>query len=115
MSFPDFDKPFRVYADARGSQLVGLIMQETKIMACYLRSLTKHQVNYRAMELELLSIAELIREHRAMLLGFSVIIHTDHNNLIYPTETSLRLKRWKFFTFRTSAYDEINKRKECCR
>ncbi|CAI5741061.1 unnamed protein product [Peronospora destructor] len=30
-----------------------------------------------------------------MLLGFPVVVHTDHKNLIYPTETSLRVKRWK--------------------
>ena len=30
-----------------------------------------------------------------MLIGFPVVVHTDHMNLIYPTETSLRVKRWK--------------------
>lgn len=30
-----------------------------------------------------------------MLLEFPVIVHTDHKNLICPTETSLRVKRWK--------------------
>uniref|UniRef100_A0AAV1SZR8 Integrase zinc-binding domain-containing protein n=1 Tax=Peronospora matthiolae TaxID=2874970 RepID=A0AAV1SZR8_9STRA len=30
-----------------------------------------------------------------MLLGFPVVVHTDHKNLLHPTETSLIVKRWK--------------------
>ncbi|KAK1938814.1 hypothetical protein P3T76_008889 [Phytophthora citrophthora] len=30
-----------------------------------------------------------------MLLSISVVVHTDHKNLIYLTELSLRVKRWK--------------------
>ncbi|KAJ0408806.1 hypothetical protein P43SY_000702 [Pythium insidiosum] len=95
LAFPDFDKPFHVFADASGRQIGGIITQDSKILACFSRSLNKHQVNYTVMELELLSIVELLREYRTMLLGFEIVVHTDHKNLIYPTETSLRVKRWK--------------------
>uniref|UniRef100_A0AAV1U4K5 RNA-directed DNA polymerase n=1 Tax=Peronospora matthiolae TaxID=2874970 RepID=A0AAV1U4K5_9STRA len=95
LAFPDFEQPFHVYADASGKQIGGIIMQKNQILACYSRSLNKHQVNYTTMELELLSIVEMLREYRTMLLGFPVVVHTDHKNLIYPTETSLRVKRWK--------------------
>ncbi|KAE9337053.1 hypothetical protein PF008_g12731 [Phytophthora fragariae] len=47
------------------------------------------------MELAFLSIVELLHEYRTMLLGFPVVVHTDHKYLIYPTENSLRVKRWK--------------------
>ena len=30
-----------------------------------------------------------------MLLGFPVVVHTDHKNLTYPTETNIRVKSWK--------------------
>jgi cleavage and polyadenylation specificity factor subunit 1 len=95
LAFPDFELPFHVYADASGKQLGGIVMQQNQILACYSRTLNKHQLNYTTMELELLSIVELLREYRTMLLGFDVVVHTDHKNLIYPTETSLRVKRWK--------------------
>ncbi|KAJ0391230.1 hypothetical protein P43SY_008411 [Pythium insidiosum] len=87
--------PFHVYADASGKQIGGIIMQHNQILACFSKALNKHQVNYTTMELELLSIVELLKEYRTMLLGFEIIVHTDHKNLIYPTETSLRVKRWK--------------------
>ena len=46
LSFPDFEKPFDVYADASGLQLGGIIMQDAKIIACYSRTLSKAQQNY---------------------------------------------------------------------
>lgn len=57
-------------------------MQELKILACYSRALSNHQRNYTKMELELLSIAEIFREYRTMLLEFPVVVHTDHKNPI---------------------------------
>ena len=95
LAFPDFEQPFHVYADASGKQSGGIIMQKNQILACYSRSFNKHQVNYTTMELELLFIVEILREYRTMLLGFPVVVHTDHKNLIYTTETSLRVKRCK--------------------
>ncbi|KAG6576542.1 Pol Polyprotein [Phytophthora cinnamomi] len=47
------------------------------------------------MEWGLLSVVEILHEYRSMLLGFPVVIHTDHKNLIHPQENSLRVKRWK--------------------
>ena len=63
LAFPDFDKPFDVYADAIGTQPGGIITQGAKILACYSRSLTKHLLNYTVTDLELLSIVELLREY----------------------------------------------------
>ena len=95
LAFPDFEQPFHIYADASGKQIGGIIMQRNQILACYSRSLNKNQVNYTTMELDLLSIVKILREYRTMLLCFPVVVHTDHKNLIYPTETILRVKRWK--------------------
>ena len=95
LNYPDYNKVFDIYADDSGKQIGGLIRQEEKILACFSRSLSNSQRNYTTMELELLSIIEILKEYRTMLLGFPIIVHTDHKNLIYPKETSLRIKRWK--------------------
>jgi predicted aspartyl protease len=95
LAYPDFTIPFHVYADASGKQLGGIIMQNDRILACFSRTLTKHQKNYTTMELELLSIVEILKEYRHMLLGQRILVHSDHKNLLYPTENNLRVKRWK--------------------
>ncbi|POM58550.1 LOW QUALITY PROTEIN: Retrotransposable element [Phytophthora palmivora] len=87
LTFPDFTKSFDIYADASGEQLGDLIQQEVKLIACYSRSFTSAQLNCTTMELELLSVVEILKEYRTMLLGFP--------NLIFPTENALRVKRWK--------------------
>ncbi|POM74302.1 Retrovirus Polyprotein [Phytophthora palmivora] len=95
LSFPDFTKPFDIYIDASGKQLGGLIQQKGKLIACYSRRITTAQQNYTTLDLELLSVVEIIKEYLTMLLGFPIIVRTDHKNLIFSRETSLRIKRWK--------------------
>ena len=48
-------------------------------------------------ELELLSIVELLKEFKGMLLGYEVIVWTDHKNLTRDNlgESSDRVMRWK--------------------
>ena len=87
-------------------------MQELTIIECYSRALTKHLTNYTTMELELLSIVETLREYRTMLLGFPVVIHTDHKKLIYPTETNMRAKRWKLLLSESSSHRITLREKE---
>ncbi|KAG3180011.1 hypothetical protein PC128_g15733 [Phytophthora cactorum] len=64
-------------------------MQQKSILACYSRSLNKYQIDYTTVELGPLSIVSLLREYRTLLLGFDVIVHTNHKSLVYPTDTNL--------------------------
>ncbi|KAG6579764.1 Retrovirus Polyprotein [Phytophthora cinnamomi] len=95
LAFPDYSRRFHVFADASGHQIGGVIVQGRRILACFSRSMTDTQKKYSTMEWELLSVVEILKEYRTMLLGFPVVIHTDHKNLLFPRETSLRVKRWK--------------------
>ncbi|GMF15843.1 unnamed protein product [Phytophthora fragariaefolia] len=82
LSFLDFDNAFGVYTNVSGAQIGGIIIHDVRILAGYSHSLTKLQIIYATSELELLSIIELPREFRKMLLGFPALVHTDHNNII---------------------------------
>ncbi|KAG3197602.1 hypothetical protein PC128_g6709 [Phytophthora cactorum] len=95
LAFPDYTRRFHIFAATSGHQIGGVIVQDKRIIACFSRSMTETQRNYSTMEWELLSVVEILKEYRTMLFGFPVVIHIDHKNLLFPRETSLRVKRWK--------------------
>lgn len=53
-------------------------------------------MKYTVTELELLSIVELLKEFKGMLLGQKLVIYTDHQNLVRDSlgSTSDRVQRW---------------------
>jgi hypothetical protein len=81
LTFPEFSKPFHIYADASDKQLGAVITQDEKPIAFYSRKLNSAQKRYTTGEQELLSIVEILREFRNILLGYKIIVHTDHNKI----------------------------------
>jgi hypothetical protein len=69
LTYPQFDKPFVIYTDASTRQLGGVITQDIRPIAFFSRKLTKAQQRYSVTELELLSIVELLKDFKGMLLG----------------------------------------------
>ena len=97
LAYPDFSQEFLIYTDASKRQLGGVITQNNRPIAFFSRKLTKAQEKYTVTELELLSIVELLKEFKGMLLGFKVKVMTDHVNL---TSNNLgldsdRVLRWR--------------------
>jgi hypothetical protein len=58
-----------IYTDASTRQLGGVITQDIRPIAFFSRKLTKAQQRYSVTELELLSIVELLKNFKGMLLG----------------------------------------------
>ena len=97
LAFPDFNKPFDIHTDASKVQLGAIISQEGRPIAFYSRKLNPAQTRYTTTERELLSIVETFKEFRNILLGQQIIVHTDHQNLIYNNLTSERVMRWRLY------------------
>jgi hypothetical protein len=78
--YPDFNKLvlFYLYTDALDHQLGALKMQDKKPIAFYSRKLNTAQKGYTITERELLSAIEICNEYKNILLGYSIIVFTDH-------------------------------------
>ena len=97
LNYPDFNKTFHIYTDASDYQLGAVIMQEGKPLAFYSRKLNQAQKNYTTGEQELLSIVETLKEFRNILFGQSIVVHTDHMNIVYGNLSNQtgRVVRWR--------------------
>ena len=92
--YPDFKKTFHLYTDASDFQLGSVLTQDDPI-AFYSRKLNPAQRNYTVMKKELLSIIESLEHFRNMLIGFKIVIHSDHKNLSFNSFRSERVRRWR--------------------
>ena len=96
LAYPNFSEEFVIFTDASTRQLGGVITQNNRPIAFFSRKLTAAQQKYTVTELELLSIVELLKEFKGMLLGQKLTIYTDHQNLVRDSlgSTSDRVQRW---------------------
>ena len=92
--FPDFSKPFRMETDASERQLGGFLYQDHGIIGFFSRKLNNAQRNYSIPGKELLSIVDMLRHWRSMVLGYKIHIKTDALNLITKHQKSARMLRW---------------------
>jgi hypothetical protein len=79
---PDFNNPdsFHLYTDASDHQLGAVIMQDKKPIAFYSQMLNIAQKRYTTSEREFLSAIETCKEYNNILLGYPIIVFTDHKN-----------------------------------
>jgi hypothetical protein len=84
LCYPDFNMPvlFHLYTDASDHQLGAVIVQDKKPITFYSRKLNTAQKRYTTTERnrELLSAIETCKEYKNILLGYPIIVVTDHKN-----------------------------------
>ncbi len=97
LAYPDFNIEFHIHTDESYIQLGAVISREGRNIAFYSRNLNPAQTRYTVGERGLLSIVEVLKEFRNILLGQQVVVHTDHTNLSYKTQNSDRVMLWRLY------------------
>ena len=101
MEKPYWNKEFEIMCDASDFAMGAVLGQkdEKVFKAIYYASKTfnEAQENYSTTKKEMLAIVFACEKFRPYILGFHVIIHTDHAAIKYPMakkEAKPRLIRW---------------------
>jgi hypothetical protein len=97
LAYPDYSEVFEIYADASKTQIGSVITQNNRPLAFFSRKLSDAQMRYNVTEKELLAIVETLKEFKGMLWGQSIVVYTDHKNLI---QDALRLTSDRFYCWR---------------
>ncbi len=71
-----------IYTDASSKQLGTVITQDNRLIAFFSRKLSDVQRKYSVTKIELLAIAETLKEFKGMLWGQNIKVFTDHANLM---------------------------------
>ena len=87
--YPNYKEQFHIYTDASNIGLGAVLMQEidNKMhpIAFGSRKLSKSEVNYHVTDKEFLAVVWGLTHFEEIILGYDVIVHTDHN----PITTTL--------------------------
>ena len=87
--YPNYDETFHLYTDASNIGLGAVLMQSIKgkmhPIAFGSRKLSKSELNYHVTDKEFLAVVWGLTHFEEIILGYEVIIHTDHN----PITTTL--------------------------
>jgi hypothetical protein len=82
LAYPDYSKVFKIYTDASSKQLGAVITQDNRPIAFFSQKLSDTQCKYSVTKIELIAIVEPLKEFKGMLWGQSIIVFTDHANLM---------------------------------
>ncbi len=72
-------------------------MQEGKPVAYHIKKLNSAQMNYMAIDKELLCVIATLREFRSMLLDAELHVHTDHKHILSIGDLSQQQLCWIFY------------------
>ena len=81
LAYPDHTKPSDVETDAHDYQLGAIVKQQNQPVTYYSFKFNSAQWNCSTNKKELLLIVETLKTFHSILMGTTICVHTDHNNL----------------------------------
>ncbi len=81
LAYSDYSKEFHIYTDASKIQLAAVISEEGRPIVFYSRKLNPAQTRYKTTERELLSLLEVPKEFRNIILGQQIVVHIYQKNV----------------------------------
>ena len=69
LSYPDYSKEFEIYTDASSKQLGSVLTQSNRSLALFSRKLSETYEKNSVTKIELLAIAETLKEFKGMMWG----------------------------------------------
>lgn len=97
LALPDYKLPFILEADASGTGIGAVLMQQGRPIAYFSKGLAPKHQGYSTYEKELLAIVKATEKWHSYLQGHHCIIRTDHQSLKYLLEqrmTTLLQQKW---------------------
>jgi hypothetical protein len=82
LAYPDYSQGFDIYTDSSKFQLGAVITQNNRPLAFFSRKPSPTKQKYSATKLVLQAIVETLKEFKGMLWGQTIIVYTDHKNLM---------------------------------
>jgi hypothetical protein len=82
LAYLDYSNVFETYRDACSKQLGAVITQDNGPIAFFSQKLSNTQRKHSVTKIELLDIVKILKEFKGMLLCQTIIVFTDHANLM---------------------------------
>lgn len=89
LALPNLSKPFTIEADACGTGLGVVLMQDSRPIAYYSKAISPNSLGKSIYEKEAMAILEALKKWRHYLLGNPLIIKTDQQALKFMTTQRL--------------------------
>ena len=109
LTYTDFNENFKINTNASAFHLGAVISQKFNPTAFYSIKITNAQPQYTETDRELLSIVEILKEFRTILLDQKLRIYTDHKKLTCEKFNTDRVLRWRLILEEYGPDIEYNK------